>query len=144
MEGVGVMHLQLEKAVKKWPEMQHIFSVPHSRKEYNRLVRMLDELIDTVGEKESHSLASMVETLGTLVGAYETQHVPEPKGTPIATLKELMKEHGLRQSDLPDIGTQGVVSEMLTGKRALNLRHIQLLSKRFGVSPAVFIDSPEN
>ncbi len=29
----------------------------------------------------------------------------------------LMEEHGLRQSDLPEIGSQGVVSEILNGKR---------------------------
>lgn len=50
-----------------------------------------------------------------------------------------MQEQGLRQSDLPQIGSQGVVSEVLTGKRDLNARQIKRLTKRFGVSPAVFI-----
>ena len=47
--------------------------------------------------------------------------------------------HGLRQSDLPEVGSQGVVSEILSGKRALNLRQVQALAERFQVSPAVFI-----
>jgi HTH-type transcriptional regulator/antitoxin HigA len=50
-----------------------------------------------------------------------------------------MEEHDLRQSDLPEIGSQGVISEMLSGKRQFNVRQIKLLSKRFKVSPAVFI-----
>ena len=50
-----------------------------------------------------------------------------------------MEEHDLTQSDLPDIGSQGVVSEILTGKRDLNVRQIARLSERFGVSPAVFM-----
>ena len=58
---------------------------------------------------------------------------------PGAVLKFLMREHGLRQSDLPEIGSQGVVSEVLAGKRDLNARQIKRLAKRFGVSPAVFI-----
>jgi HTH-type transcriptional regulator/antitoxin HigA len=49
-----------------------------------------------------------------------------------------MNEHGLRQSDLPEIGSQGVVSEILSGKRELNTRQIRVLAARFSVSPAVF------
>jgi HTH-type transcriptional regulator/antitoxin HigA len=50
-----------------------------------------------------------------------------------------MEEHDLRQSDLPEIGSQGVVSEILNGKRELNVRQIRKLARRFQVSPAVFI-----
>jgi HTH-type transcriptional regulator/antitoxin HigA len=50
-----------------------------------------------------------------------------------------MEQHGLRQSDLPEIGSQGVVSEVLAGKRELNVRQIRALSERFGVSPATFV-----
>jgi len=50
-----------------------------------------------------------------------------------------LQEHELRQSDLPEIGSQGIVSEVLTGKRELNVRQIMQLAKRFGVSPAVFV-----
>jgi HTH-type transcriptional regulator/antitoxin HigA len=53
-----------------------------------------------------------------------------------------MKEHGLTQSDLPEIGSQGVVSEILAGARELNVRQIRRLAKRFGVSPAVFVGAP--
>jgi len=51
-----------------------------------------------------------------------------------------MEAHGLTQSDLPEIGSQGVVSEILSGERELNIRQIRRLAKRFGVSPAVFIE----
>jgi len=50
-----------------------------------------------------------------------------------------MEEHDLAQSDLPEIGSQGVVSEILAGKRDLNVRQISQLAERFGVSPAVFM-----
>jgi HTH-type transcriptional regulator/antitoxin HigA len=50
-----------------------------------------------------------------------------------------MTQHGLRQGDLPEIGSQGVVSEILTGKRDLNVRQIRALSARFGVSIATFL-----
>jgi HTH-type transcriptional regulator/antitoxin HigA len=44
-----------------------------------------------------------------------------------------MEQHGLRQCDLPEVGVQSVVSEVLTGKRQLNLRQVQALALRFGV-----------
>jgi HTH-type transcriptional regulator/antitoxin HigA len=50
-----------------------------------------------------------------------------------------MEEHELTQSDLPEVGSQGVVSEILNGKRELNVRQIRALAERFGVSTAVFI-----
>lgn len=61
------------------------------------------------------------------------------KKDPISILKYLMKEQGLKQVDLKEIGSQGVVSEILSGKRLLNTRQVKLLSKRFHVSPAVFV-----
>jgi HTH-type transcriptional regulator/antitoxin HigA len=104
-----------------------------------RLVQFLDGLIDEVGEDESHPLASLMETLGSLIESYEALNIPEIEGDPIDTLKTLMEEHDLKQSDLHEIGSQGVISEILTGKRQLNVRQIRLLSKRFSVSPSIFI-----
>ena len=133
------MDTQLEKIAKIWPGIQNIFSVPHNQKEYNRLVNILDGLIDEVGENESHPLASLMETLGSLIESYEAQNIPEIEGSPSDTLKTLMEEHDLKQSDLPEIGSQGVISEILSGKRQFNVRQIKLLSKKFKVSPAVFM-----
>jgi HTH-type transcriptional regulator/antitoxin HigA len=80
-----------------------------------------------------------METLGSLVEIYESQNVPEFHVDPISMLRILMSEHGLKQLDMKEIGSQGVVSEVLSGKRSLNSRQIKALSEKFGVSPAVFI-----
>jgi len=133
------MNTQIKKIVKVWPVIRDVFTVPHSDKEYKKLVSFLDSIIDEVGEDEAHSLASLMETLGSLVETYESQNVPEILGDPGHTLKMLMSEHGLKQSDMKEIGSQGVVSEVLSGKRSLNSRQIKALSERFGVSPAAFI-----
>ena len=133
------MDNQIEKIAKIWPGIQNIFSVPHNQKEYKRLVHILDGLIDEVGENESHPLASLMETLGSLVESYEDQNIQIAEGSPSDVLKYLMEEHDLKQSDLPEIGSQGVISEILSGKRQFNVRQIKLLSNRFKVSPAVFM-----
>ena len=133
------MNTQLKEIAKVWPDIQGIFSVPHNEKDYIKLVNLLDSVIDEVGDNESHPLSSLMETIGSLIEAYESQNIPDIEGNPIDTLKALMEEHGLKQSDLAELGSQGVISEILSYKRQLNVRQIKLLSKRFNVSPAVFV-----
>ena len=133
------MNTQLKEIAKVWPEIQPIFSVPHNKKDYNRLVNLLDRLVDEVGNNENHPLASLMETIGSLVETYESQYIDAMEGNPIDTLRALMEEHGMKQSDLHEIGSQGVISEILSGKRQINVRQIKILSNRFKVSPAVFV-----
>jgi HTH-type transcriptional regulator/antitoxin HigA len=133
------MTKELERIAAIWPSAKDALSTPHTERDYRRARAVLDLLTDEVGENEGHALASLMETVGNLVSTYETEHDGEPPTDPIAALRYLMEEHGLRQSDLRELGTQGVVSEILAGKRTLNLRQIRALSARFAVSPAVFI-----
>ncbi len=133
------MNAPLKQIAEAWPAVRDALSVPHSEKEYLELRRILDALIEEVGEDESHPLSSLMETLGSLLELYESQNTPEMEGGPLEALRTLMEEHGLTQSDMPEIGSQGVVSEILSGKRQLNVRQIKLLSKRFSVSPSVFV-----
>lgn len=83
-----------------------------------------------------------METLALAVSACEEVHVPIPVSSGPEILRALMEDHGLSQSDLPEVGSQGVVSEILSGKRDLNVRQIARLAARFGVSPAVFLQMP--
>lgn len=52
-------------------------SIQMTEAEYNRLVAMLDELIDEVGENEAHPLASLMEIIGVMIEHYENANVPE-------------------------------------------------------------------
>jgi HTH-type transcriptional regulator / antitoxin HigA len=79
------------------------------------------------------------ELLTVLIEAYEEEHYPILPASPVEVLVELMEANDLKQKDLaPLLGSESVVSEVLRGKRELNKHHIERLSKRFGVSPAVF------
>ena len=51
--------------------------MPHTEREYQQLVAVLDVLIDTVGEDEAHPLVPLMEIIGVLVEKYEDEHVPE-------------------------------------------------------------------
>ena len=125
-----------------WASIQPILSI-HNEREYDLAIKRLDELLDEVGDDEKHPLYGLLDTLSTLIEVYEEQHYPIPESSGVDMLRYLMEEHGLRQSDLPEIGSQGVVSEILNGKRELNTRQISGLAKRFHVSPAVFLPRAE-
>ncbi|MBN1294233.1 MAG: transcriptional regulator [Candidatus Latescibacteria bacterium] len=133
------IHTCVTETLKVWPEVTRIVSTLHTEDQYNTAVTLLDELIDQVNINEDVNIESLIDTLGTLIKDYEDRNVPEPDTDPGGNLKYLMREHHVKQSDLPEIGSQGVLSEILSGKRKLNVRQIRLLSKRFHVSPAVFI-----
>jgi HTH-type transcriptional regulator/antitoxin HigA len=83
-----------------------------------------------------------IELLTLLIERYEEEHYEVPKASPAEVLRFLLDRHGLRQRDLAaELGGESVVSEVLSGKRRLNTVHIEQLSKRFHVSPAVFFSS---
>ena len=96
-------------------------------------------MLDAGAADEAHPLSDLVDTLGSLIGEYDEKHFPLKDVTPIDVLQFLMEQHQLTQSDLPEIGSQGVVSEILRGKRELNLRQVKALAERFAVGPSVFI-----
>lgn len=106
---------------------------------YERAVEALNDLLDEIGTDEQHSMYDFLDTLGTVIAAYEDEHLHLPASGGAEVLAYLMEEHGLRQSDLPEVASQGVISEILSGRRELNVRQIRALAERFGVSPATFL-----
>jgi len=63
--------------VNAWKNLSDTVFVPHTEAEYNRLVAMLDALVDEVGEDEMHPLASLMDVLSALIENYENANVPE-------------------------------------------------------------------
>ena len=127
-----------ENIQSQWTVIRPILTIRNEH-EYNQAVERLNELLDEVGTNEQHPLYSLLDTLGTLIHAYEEENEPMPEVSSAEMLRFFMEEHQLTQSDLPEIGSQGVISEILNGKRELNLRQIRILAHRFQISPTVFI-----
>lgn len=132
------MTLMIQDIQPHWTAIRQFMTI-RSEQDYDRLVAQMNELIDEVGINEAHPMYEFLDTLGTILHAYEEKQHPIPQASGAEVLQYLMEEHDLRQSDLPEIGSQGVVSEILNGKRELNVRQIRELARRFHVSPAVFI-----
>lgn len=67
--------LELERVTEAWGALPDV-RVPRNEAEYNALVCRLDDLIDVVGNDEDHSLASLMEVIGTLIESYENATLP--------------------------------------------------------------------
>ena len=132
------MNMLTPELQQSWSQVSDLLKIQNER-EYDLAVERLIDLVDEVGTDEQHPLYSLLDTLGALVHAWEEQHHPMDAVPGRDVLRYLLEEHGLTQSELPEVGSQGVVSEILNGRRERNVRQIRALSGRFGVSPAVFI-----
>jgi len=66
----------MQKALEAWPQVKPALYVPRTEREYRQLVKLLDRLIDEVGEDEDHPLASFMEVIGVLIEKYEDEKVP--------------------------------------------------------------------
>lgn len=132
------MSALIKQASEHWRYVAPLLNRPTNEDDYDALVEALDELLRMIGDDEDHPLASLASHMGDLLEDYDEAQRPLPKGTGVEVLRYLMQEHGLNQGDLPEAGTQSVISEILAGKRQLNVRHIRALSERFGVPADVF------
>lgn len=134
-------HIQLKYLLPAWETFRSATDIAPIRDEahYRRTVAMLETLLDETAGDENHPAMGLVDIVGDLIGDFEAEHHPLPDVTGVQALKFLMEQHGIKQCDLHEIGSQGVVSEILTGKRDLNIRQVRALSERFGVSPATFV-----
>ncbi|WP_104911432.1 type II toxin-antitoxin system HigA family antitoxin [Pseudomonas sp. LG1D9] len=104
------MSVLIEQAVEHWEFVSPLLRKPKSEADYD-----------------------------VLVEAYDLEHWPIPEVSGVEVLRSMMQEHGLTQSDLPGVGPQSVVSEILSGKRQLNVRQIRWLAEHFKVPVDMFI-----
>ena len=107
---------------------------------YAMLLEVAEGVADLAAADEANPLAGLLPLLADRIREYEDRMHPWPdNSTPATVLATLMQAHGLRQSDLPEVGTQSVVSEILAGRRQLNLRQVSALSRRFAVPAEVWM-----
>jgi HTH-type transcriptional regulator/antitoxin HigA len=115
--------------------------LPEDEAGYLALRGSLDAVLDAGGADERHPLAALAHCMGELIAEWEARHHPMPPNatTPQSRLAWLMEQHGLRQSDLPEVGNQAKISEILAGKRGINSRQAKALAFRFGLPTDVFL-----
>ncbi len=119
-----------------------VFKKPSNAKEYSKLEKILDKLIDEVRDNEKHPLAIAMHIIGENLEQYDNDHYPAlgHNINEIDMVKYLMQSNNLHQRDLADIfGGQANVSKFLNGERPLSKNQITGLKKRFGISADCFV-----
>jgi HTH-type transcriptional regulator/antitoxin HigA len=96
--------------MEHWNIFAPVLSPSHNETDYQQKIVWLEELMDIVQDDETHPLMSLIDNLATLIEAYEAEHYPIPKAPPADVLRYLMEAQNLKQTDLPELGSQGVVS----------------------------------
>ena len=134
--------MNLNDLKKAWENLSKTVDLSPIRteKQYKKMLQLADMLSDVVASSKKHPLVDLFELVSELIRTYEHEHfkIDDPK--PEAVLAFLMEEHQLKQSDLPEVGNQSVISQILSGARQLNVRQINALAKRFKVPAGVFFE----
>ena len=119
-------------------EKTHLFPLKIIKNEwdYEHALRSLESVFD----ETTADLAEYAETLTVLIEYYESENFPIKSPSGVDLLKFLMNQNGLKQKDLIGIlGSKSSVSEILSAKRALNLRPLKALADTFNLDPATFL-----
>lgn len=112
--------------------------VIETKMEYERVLALTEQLHFT--KNRTVEERALYKLLVTLVELYESKHYPIPESEPYEILQQMMEASGTRQADLVGIiGSSGVVSEIVNGKRAISKAQAKILGERFRVSPSVFL-----
>ncbi len=82
---------------------------------------------------------ALLELLIILIEKFEDASYPEPNVEPDRMLLHLMEARNMKQKELVGvIGSRGVVSEIVNGKRSIDKAQAQALGQLFHVSPSLF------
>jgi len=111
----------------------------HDEKSYERMVTLMNSLLDVAGDDETHPLSGLLDLVGDMVSKYEHEHYAIEQASPQDALRFLMEARGLRQEDLSSIVPQSNLSAILAGKRKISATLAGKFGKFFGISPAVFV-----
>jgi HTH-type transcriptional regulator/antitoxin HigA len=128
----------LQASWQAFDNLAHLRPI-HSEADYDRMVTMMNAMLDAAGDDEDHPLSSLLELASDLVSRYEQQHHPIEAASPKDALRFLMEARGLKQEDLSGVVPQSNLSAILAGKRKISAAMAGKLGGFFGISPAVFV-----
>jgi HTH-type transcriptional regulator / antitoxin HigA len=112
--------------------------VIETEEDYDRALKCVEPL--HFNKNRTPEELAIYKLLVMLIETYEEKQFPVPASLPHEMLQYLMESSGTRQVDLVGLlGSSGVVSEIVNGKRAISKAQAKVLGDRFKVSPSLFI-----
>lgn len=113
--------------------------VIHNDKELEHVTAALLEL-DSL-ERPAPEERALADLLTTLIERYEQENYPLRKASPVEIIHFLMEQRGLSAKDLTAVlGSKGITSEIINGKRNIGVATAVKLGEFFGVAPQLFIE----
>lgn len=120
--------------------VEYLPGVIRSEKENDKAIEFAGRLMRKGEKGRSPEEGRLLELLITLIEDFEEKAYPIGPSDPAVALRELMREHGLKQTDMVGIfGSQGTVSQVLNGKRDISKSQAKKLSARFHLPVDIFI-----
>ncbi len=108
------------------------------------LKRALGQIDALWGAKKGTRKGNQLEILMTLVESYEAKTIKFPKVSPIDIVKFHMEQNDMKQVDLiPFIGSKGLVSEVMNGKKPFSLAMVRKLKTGLGIPAELLIEEME-
>jgi HTH-type transcriptional regulator / antitoxin HigA len=108
--------------------------------ENEHYLRIIEQMIDKGSDKFSPEEHLLFDLFVTLVSDFESRNYTMPDISSNERIKYLLEGKGLKQKDLlPIFGSEGIISEVLTGKRKLTLRHANELANFFKMPIDLFV-----
>src|ERR1700730_4077608 len=93
-----------------------------------------------LGERMTPEQRELLDLLVVLIERFEAERYSLSAASPVEALRELMQARGMKLAGLSTlIGSKGVASEILSGKRGLSKTNIRRLAEYFRVSPELFL-----
>ncbi len=138
------MNTVLKNTIEHWGHLFPYTHIPRNESEYEKLLNFVEKLMQVSRHTKDERVTSLLRLIAKNIEEYEICRFSTKQVSPLEMFEFLMEEHNLGQGDLPEIGSQSLVSKILSGERQLTVEHIQKLSKRFSVSSSVFIEVGED
>ncbi len=134
--------MNLDAIRKAWEALQRTADVGPIRDadHYSTTVALADALVDSGQAQPGAALEGLFLVVSELISDFDRRHFALPAISPREMLRFLMDQHSLTQSDLPEVGNQSVVSQLLSGNRQFTTRQIAALSIRFGIPADVLVE----
>lgn len=106
--------------------------------EYEQTLTKVEQLI--FAKNNTPEELNLLKLLVLLVEEYEAENYPLEIAKPHEILQHLMESNNIRQADLVGIiGSRGVISEVVNGKRSISKNQAKAIAQFFQVSAELFI-----
>ncbi len=127
---------------KTYPKLVNAFPprAIRNEKELKECHEVIERLMAI--DNPTQSQTEFLETLSTIVEAFESQKYPTPTGSTGSFLAHLIEAKGIQQSVIAEKTgiSKSIISEVIAGKRGLSIENMKRLASYFGVPVSLFVE----